>query len=346
MTSTWSSHELVIFNLPGNQIKGFMGLLLRAVASSLAILLLTAGLVGAQVYPSKPVRVVIPWPPGGGNDIAGRIVMQKMSESMGQQFTIDNRGGAGGTIGSDVVAKAPPDGYTILVQSTTHVGNAHLYKTLPYDTLRDFAPVGLITAQMAVLTIHPSLPVKSVKQFVALAKARPNEILYSSAGNGSIPHLSMALLASMTGIKLVHLPYKGGGPAVIALLGGEAQASFATVASVIAHIKSGRLRALGVSAARRSGTMSNVPTIAEAGVPGYEMSPWIGVFAPVGTPKPIIDKLNAEINKALKLPDAAQSLSSHALDPWISTPEEFGARLKADYDKYALLIKLTGARID
>jgi tripartite-type tricarboxylate transporter receptor subunit TctC len=323
-----------------------MGLLSRAVVSAFALLSLTAGLAGAQVYPSKPVRVVIPWPPGGGNDLAGRIVMQKLSEALGQQFTIDNRGGAGGTIGSEVVAKAPPDGYTLLVQSTTHVGNAHLYKQLPYDALRDFAPVGLITGQMAVLSIHPSLPVKSVKEFIALAKARPNEILYSTAGNGSIPHLSMALLVSMTGIKLVHLPYKGGGPAVIALLGGEAQASFATVASVIAHIKSERLRALGVSAARRSGTMPDVPTIAEAGVPGYEMSPWIGVFAPAGTPKPIIDKLNAEINKVLKLPDVAQSLSGHALDPWTSTPEEFGARLKADYDKYAQLIKLTGARID
>ena len=186
----------------------------------------------------------------------------------GQQFTIDNRGGAGGTIGSDLVAKAPPDGYTIMVHSVTHVGNAHMYKKLPYDTLKDFAPVGLLTGQMAVLTVHPSLPAKSVAEFIALAKARPDEILYSTAGSGSIPHLSMALLASMTGIRVTHIPYKGGGPQVIALLAGESQASFATVASVIAHIKSGRLRALGVTAAKRANALPEVPTIAEAGVAG------------------------------------------------------------------------------
>src|SRR3954469_25560112 len=207
---------------------------------------LIAGGVSAQTYPSKPVRVVIPWPPGGSNDVVGRIVMQKVAEFAGQQFIVDNRAGAAGSIGADVVAKAPPDGYTIMVQSVTHVGNAHLYKKLPYDTLKDFSAVGLLTGQMAVLTVHPSLPVKSVKEFIALAKARPNEILYSTAGNGSIPHLSMALLASMTGIKLVHVPYKGGGPQVIALLAGESQASLATVASVIAHVKAGRLRAIGV----------------------------------------------------------------------------------------------------
>ena len=197
-----------------------------------------------------------------------------------------------------------------MVQSVTHVGNAHLYKKLRHDTLKDFAPVGLLTGQMAVLTVHPSLPVKSVKEFIALAKARPGEILYSTAGNGSIPHLSMALLGSMAGIKLVHVPYKGGGPQVIALLAGESQASLATVASVIVHIKSGRLRAIGVSATQRSNALPEVPTIAEAGVPGYEMSPWIGVFAPAGTPKPVIERLNAEINKALKLPDVAQNLSA------------------------------------
>src|SRR3954469_9457128 len=314
---------------------------------SFAVLMGTAAIAAAQsVYPAKPVRVVIPWPPGGGNDIAGRTVMQRVAEATGQTFPIDNRGGAGGTIGTELVAKSPADGYTILVQSVTHVGNAHLYKKLPYDALKDFAAVGLLTGQMAVLTVHPSLPVKSVREFIALAKARPNEILYSTAGNGSIPHLSMALLELTAGIKLLNFPYKGGGSQVIALLAGESQASLATVASVITHIKSGRLRAIGVTALRRSSALPEVPTIAEAGVPGYEMSPWIGVFAPAGTPKPVIDKLNAEINKALKLPDVAQNLSGQALDPWISTPEEFAARLKADYEKYAQLIKVTGARVE
>jgi tripartite-type tricarboxylate transporter receptor subunit TctC len=318
--------------------------ILRSVA--IAAAMFAAGMATAQTYPAKPVRVVIPWPPGGANDIAGRIVMAKVAEALGQQFPIDNRGGASGTIGSETVARAAPDGYTLMVQSTTHVGNAHLYKKLPYDVLADFAPVGLMTVQSAVLTVHPSLPVKSVREFVALARARPDEILYSTAGNGSIPHLGMALLGSMTNTRYTHVPYKGGGPQVIALVAGESQASLATVASVITHIRSNRLRALGLSAVRRSAALPDTPTIAEAGVPGYDMSPWIAVFAPAATPRAIVDRLNAEINRALKLPEIAQNLSNQGLDPWTGTPDEFGARLRADYDKYEKLIKLTGAKID
>ncbi len=307
----------------------------------------TAGVAAAQTaYPAKAVRVVIPWPPGGANDIAGRIVAAKLAESMGQQFPVDNRGGAAGTIGADFVAKAQPDGYTLMIHSVTHLGNAHLYKKLPYDTLKDFTPVALLTSQNAVLTVHPSLPVKTVKEFVALAKSRPGEIVYSSSGNGGIPHLSMALLESMTGIKLVHVPYKGGGPQVIALLSGETQASPATTASVIQHIKGGRLRALGVTPAKRLNALPDVPTIAESGVPGYEMNAWIGLMVPAGTPKAIIDKLNAEANKALKQPEAAQTLADQGLDPWIASQEEFAARYKADYDKYEKLIKMIGARVD
>ncbi len=302
--------------------------------------------VSGQAWPVKPVRVVIPWPPGGSNDVVGRIVMQKVAESLGQQFVVDNRPGASGAIGSEPVAKAPPDGYTIMVHSTTHLGNAHLYKKLPYDTLKDFTPVGTLAAQPGALAIHPSLPVKSVKEFIALAKARPGQINYSSSGNGSAPHLSMALLTSMTGINLVHVPYKGGAPQVTALVGGESQASLATVSTVIVHVKSGRLRALGVSSAKRSNVLLDVPTIAEAGVPGYEMSPWIGVYAPANTPKAIIDKLNAEANKALKHPDVANSLTNQVLDPQPSTPEEFAQRIKVDYEKYGKLIKAVGARVD
>ena len=206
--------------------------------------------------------------------------------------------------------------------------------------------MGLLTVQSAVLTVHPSLPAKTVREFVALARARPGEILYSTAGNGSIPHLGMALLASMTKTQLVHVPYKGGAQQVIALVAGESQASIATVASVVQHIRAGRLRALGLSAVRRSSALPDVPTIAEAGVPGYDMSPWIAVFAPAGTPRAIIERLNGEINRALKLPDVAQNLSTQGLDPWPSTPEEFGVRLKADYEKYGQLIKLTGAKVD
>lgn len=309
-------------------------------------LLSAAGGALAQAYPNKPIRVVIPWPPGGSNDVVGRIVLQKVGESLGQQFVIDNRAGAAGSIGADVVAKAPSDGYTLMVHSTTHVGNATIYKKLPYDTLRDFTGVALLAAQPGVLTVHPSLPVKSVKDFVALAKSRPGQINYSSSGNGSAPHLSMALFIAMSGIKLVHIPYKGGGPQVTALVSGETQASLATISTVLAHLKSGRLRPLGVSSPKRSGTLPDIPTIAESGVPGYEMNPWIAVFAPAGTPKDIINRLNGEINKALRLPDVSQNLASQALDAWISTPDEFDARLKSDYEKYAKLIRLTGAQID
>jgi tripartite-type tricarboxylate transporter receptor subunit TctC len=313
---------------------------------ALIALALAAGAAVAQSYPVKPVRVVIPWPPGGSNDVVGRIVMQKVAEYMGQQFIVDNRAGAAGSIGADVVAKAPPDGYTLMVHSTSHVGNAHLYKKLAYDTLKDFTGVALLAAQPGALTVHPSLPVKTVKDFIALAKARPGTVNYSSSGNGSAPHLSMALLVSMTGIDVVHVPYKGGAPQVTALVSGETQASLATVSTVLVHVQSGRLRALGVSSAKRSGTMPEVPTIAEAGVPGYEMSPWIGVFLPAAAPKELIARLNTEINKALKAPDVSNLLASNALDALGGTPEEFDTRIKSDYEKYGKLIKLTGARVD
>ncbi len=322
--------------------------LLNSVLIAIAATLGSApALVQAQAYPSKVVRVVIPWPAGGSNDVVGRIVMQKLSESLGQQFLIDNRGGASGSIGADVVAKAPPDGYTIMVHSTTHVGNAHIYgKKLSYDTMKDFTGVGMLSAQPGVLTVHPSLPVKNVKEFIALAKSKPGQINYSSSGNGSAPHLQMALLISMTGINIVHVPYKGGAPQVTALLAGETQASFATVGTVINQIRAGKLRPLGLGSTKPSKALPGVPTLAESGVPGYDMSPWIGVFAPAGTPKAIIDKLNAEINKALALPDVVKNLENQALDPSPSTVDQFNKTLQVDYEKYGRLIKMTGAKVE
>jgi tripartite-type tricarboxylate transporter receptor subunit TctC len=308
---------------------------------------LFAGVASAQQYPVKPVRVVIPWPPGGSNDMVGRVVVQKMSEAMGQQFVVDNRAGASGVLGSELVAKAPADGYTIMVHSTTHMGNAHLYGSkLNYDTLRDFTGVGLMSAQPGALTAHPSLPVKSTKDFIALAKSRPGQVLYSSSGNGSAPHLQMALLTAMAGIKLVHVPYKGGAPQVTALVAGETQVSFATIGTVINQIKAGRLKPLGVGSAKRTKQLPDVPTIAESGVPGYEMSPWIGMFVPAGTPRAVIERLSAEMNKALASADVIRRLEAQALDPWTSTPDEFNARLKVDYEKYGKLIRLTGAKVE
>lgn len=320
---------------------------LHITAAALAVLLSAPPAALAQAYPSKPVRVVIPWPPGGSNDVVGRIVMQKVSEALGQQFVIDNRGGASGSIGADVVAKSPADGYTIMVHSTTHLGNAHIYgKKLAYDTLKDFTGVGMLSAQPGVLTVHPSLPVKTTREFIALAKSRPGQINYSSSGNGSAPHLQMALLISMTGININHVPYKGGAPQVTALMAGETQASFATVGTVINHIRNGKLRPLGLGSTKPSKALPGVPTLAQSGVPGYDMSPWIGVFAPAGTPKAIIDRLSTEINKALAIPDVVQKLENQALDPAPSTVDQFNATLKTDYDKYGKLIKLTGAKVE
>jgi tripartite-type tricarboxylate transporter receptor subunit TctC len=300
----------------------------------------------AQAYPAKTVRVVIPWPPSGSNDMAGRVWAQKLTQVMGKPFIIDNRSGAAGTIGADVVAKSPPDGYTLMVHSTTHVGNPWLYKNLPYDTLKDFAPVGLIASQPGVLVVHPSLPVKTVKDLIALAKAKPKSLNYGSSGNGGLPHLSMALLEQMANVSLVHVPYKGGGPAVTGLVSGETQVMIATLASAITQIQSGRLRAIAVSGSERLKSVPELPTISESGLPGYDMDPWMGLFAPAGTPKDIIEKLNKESARVLQMPDVIQQLNMQGAEPRIMTPEQFAKRLTEDYEKYGKLIKLTGATIN
>jgi tripartite-type tricarboxylate transporter receptor subunit TctC len=300
----------------------------------------------AQAYPAKPVRVVIAWPPSGSNDLAGRVWAQKMTQVVGQQFFVDNRGGAAGTIGADVVAKSAPDGYTLLVHSTTHVGNPWLYKKLPYDTFKDFAPVGLIASQPGVLVVHPSYPVKTVKDLIALAKANPKSINFGSAGNGSLPHLSMALFEQMAGVSLVHVPYKGGGPAITALMSGETQVMVATLGSAMTQIQAGRLRAIAVTAGERLKSLPDVPTVAESGLPGYDMNAWMGLFAPAGTPKDIIEKINRETAGVLQMPDVIQQLAMQGAEPWIMTPEQFAKRLTEDYEKYGKLIKLTGTTIN
>jgi tripartite-type tricarboxylate transporter receptor subunit TctC len=307
---------------------------------------LGSALAVAQSYPMKPVRVVIPWPPGGSNDIVGRIVTQKLSEITGQQFVVDNRAGAAGTIGSDVVAKSPPDGYTIMIHSATHIANPHLYGKLPYDTLKDFVAVAPLSVQIGMLIVHPSLPVHSVKEFIALAKSRPAQIVYSSSGNGSFVHLTMAQFASMAGIKMTHVPYKGGAPAAVSIASGETQAQIGTIGAVMQQIKSNRVRPLGVTSDYRVDAFPQVPTLAEAGVPGYEFTAWIGTLAPAGTPKPIVDRLNADIQKVLRMPDVAATLKSQTLDPLVMSPEQFAKRMKSDYDKYERVIKATGAKID
>ena len=312
---------------------------------ALAAVLAAMSSAFAQTYPAKPVRVIIVFPPGGSNDIVGRIVFQKMSEQLGQQFVIENRGGAAGIVGTAVVATSPADGYTLMVQSTTHVANAHLYKKLPYDTLGDFIGVTPMARQVGILVVHPSMPVKSVKEFIALAKRRPNDIIYGSAGSGSFVHLTMALLNSMTGTKMVHVPYKGGGPLSIAILAGEIQTYIATIGSLLPHIQSKRVRPLGVTSDKRTVQFPDVPSIAET-VIGYELTAWIATFTPAGVPKPIVDKLNAELKKALADPDVASKLTAQTLDPMHMTPEQFAQRLKSDFEKYEKLVKLTGAKLE
>jgi len=297
----------------------------------------------AQNYPSKSVRVIVAWPPGGANDIAGRIVAQKLTENTGQQFIIDNRGGASGILGSDVVAKSAADGYTILVHSATHMSNPHLYSKVPYDTLKDFVGVSPLGRQVGMLVVHPSLPVKTVKEFIDLGRKRPNEITYSSSGNGSFVHLAMALINSMSKTQMVHVPYKGGGPAAVAISSGEVQAMTATVGSVIPHINSKRLRPVAVTSEDRITQYPDVPAIAET-IKGYEFTAWVGTFAPANTPKTIVDRLNAEIQKAMKDKGVADRLGAQTLDPMFMTPEQFAARLKSDYDKYGKLIRETGAK--
>ncbi len=318
---------------------------IRLLGAFLGLIVVACGTASAQSYPSKPVRVVIVFPPGGATDIVGRIAFQKVGEQLNQQFVIDNRAGAGGTIGAAFVAKSPPDGYTLMVYSTTIVANAHLYKKLPYDALKDFVGITPIARLVNVLVVHPSMPVRTTKDFIALAKSRPNDISYGSAGVGALQHLSMSLFAHMAAAKMVHVPYKGGGPAALATVAGEIQALLTPISEVLPYIKSRRVRAIAVSSDTRVTQLPELPTIAET-VSGYEFSSWMGSFAPAGTPQTIVEKLNAELRKAVADPGVASNLSAQTLDPMYMTPEEFAKRLRSDYDKFGQVVKLSGARLD
>ena len=305
-----------------------------------------APMVYGQAYPVKSVRVLIPWTPGASNDIVGRVVFQRVSEQLGQQFVVENRAGAASTIGTELVARSAPDGYTILVNSATHVANAHLYSKLPYDPFKDFIGVTALARQVGILVLHPSVPAKTVKEFIAFARARPNQVVYASSGSGAFLHLTMALFNQMTGTRMLHVPYKGGSQAVIALASGEVQAMITGVAGVIQPMKAGRLRPLAVTSAERIAQFPEIPTLAEAGVPGYEFTAWIGSFVPAGTPKTIVDRLNAEVKKALEHPEVAKTLSVQTLDPMYMTPEEFARLMKSDDAKYERVIRISGAKIE
>jgi tripartite-type tricarboxylate transporter receptor subunit TctC len=309
-----------------------------------AVFLLTAscGALAQGGYPAKPVRLVVPSAPGGGTDITARILAPKLSEQLMQQVVVDNRAGAGTMIGTAAVAKAAPDGYTLLMGLSTLAINPAMYKQVPFDPVRDFAPISQIIAAPNMLVVHPSLPVKTVKELVAFARARPNQLNFASAGQGTNPHLSMELFLSMTGVKIVHIPYKGFAPGIIDLVAGHVTVATATMLTGLPHVKTGRLRCLGTTGAKRAAVLPEMPTVSEAGVPGYEASQWYGVLAPARTPKEIVAQLHAALVRIVQSPDIRKRLAADGTDPVGSSPDEFAAHIQRELVKWAKVAKAAG----
>jgi tripartite-type tricarboxylate transporter receptor subunit TctC len=313
----------------------------------LLVSLFVCASVQAQSYPSKPIRIIVPFPPGGATDILARAVGQDLTRQWGQSVVIDNRGGAGGNLGTEAVAKSAPDGYTLVMGTVgTHAINMSLYSKMPYDTVNDFAPVSLVASVPNVLVVHPSLPVKSVKDLIDLARSKPNGVNFASSGNGTSIHLSGELFKTLAGVQMVHIPYKGSGPAMADLLGGQVPLMFDNLPSAIQHIRAGKLRAIAVTSAVRSPALPDLPTIAEAGLPGYEASSWFGILAPAATPKDIVAKLSSAIQSGLQTPEMRERFSSQGAEPIGGTPEQFAAHIKAEIAKWAKVVKAAGAKLD
>jgi tripartite-type tricarboxylate transporter receptor subunit TctC len=312
-----------------------------AVLAGVTLLALNAS---ALDYPTKPIRFIVPNAPGGGTDITSRAVGQKLTEAWHQMVIVDNRAGATGNIGMEIAAKSPPDGYTIVIASATYSAGPATRRNMPYDLVRDFAPVTQLTSQPYVLVIHPAVPAKSVKELIAVAKSKPEGLTYGSSGNGGLSHLSGLMLASLTGAHLIHVPYKGGGPALTDLLAGQINLLFATPLEATPHFKGGRIRELAVSTAKRSPAMPELPTVAEAGVPGFEVNSWYGVLAPVGTPKEIVTRLNQEIVRVLRLPDIIDRFSKDGVEPAGTTPDQFGAHIRSEIAKWKRVVAAASIR--
>lgn len=293
----------------------------------------------AQNYPTRPVRMIVPFAPGGGTDISARVLAEGLTRVLGQTVVVDNRPGAGSTLGTDLAAKSSPDGYTLLLGNISMAFNAALYRKLPYDTLRDLAPVSLVTDQPNILVAHPSLQAKTLGDFVALARSQPGKLTFGSAGSGSGTHLAMELLLMSQRMDLVHVPFKGTGPALTALLGNQISVLFSTYASALPHVKNGRLRAYAVTSAKRTKTLPDVPTVAESGVPDYEYSTWYGLLVPAGVPKPIVDKLSQTTMKVLEMPDVRERYLSQGMDPVPTTAQEFAKLIRAELDKWGKVVK-------
>lgn len=326
----------------------------RAIANGLAAFFLAALWVSSAAraaeavssYPAKPVRVVVPLPPGGGSDLLARIVSPQLAERFAQPFVVDNRAGAGGTMGSELVARAAPDGYTLIVAYTASHGINPAVKKLPYDAVNDFAPVSMLSTAPNVLVVHPSVPAKSVKELIQHIKSRPGQINYASAGNGSAPHLAAEMFAYMAGLNLAHVPYKGAGPGVVDTMAGQVQMMFASMPAALPHVRSGRLRALAVTSRNRAEAAPDLPTAAESGLPGFEVIQWYALLAPAGTPAAIIMRLNGEVARILKVQDVRDKLAAQGMDPGSSTPAEVTVYIRDEIAKWTRLIRETGLKLE
>jgi tripartite-type tricarboxylate transporter receptor subunit TctC len=324
-----------------------MTIMMRACLSLLAFLLPVSAGALAQSYPNKAVRMVVPFAAGAGsNDIMARLIAQRLSDSFGQQVVVDNRPGASGIIGTDIVAKAQPDGYTVLMMSLTHTVNPSLFSKLPYDTVRDLVPVTMVASAPLMLVVHPSVPAKSVAEFIAYAKANPGKLNFGSGGPGTTPHLAGEMLKTMAGIQVTHIPYKGGAPALADLVGGQIQFMLENIPGTLPFAKAGKLRALAVTDLKRSPLLPELPTLDEAGLKGYQIVGWNGLFVPAGTPQAILNKLHAEVVKALARPDVKERLATMGADGVGDTPQHFAAFIKAEIPKWAKVVKDAGLKVE
>ena len=299
-----------------------------------------------EAYPARPVRLIVAFPPGGSVDVVARLVAPRLSESLGQPVVIDNRSGASGNIGTELAARARPDGYTLLIHTIPFVANVHLYSPMPYDALNDFVPIALLSSSPSVLVVHPTVPARSVGELLQLAKSKPGALNYSAAGAGTNPHIAGELLNMLAGVDIVAVQYKGGGPALVAVLGGEIGITFPNISEAVPHVNSKRLRALGVTGARRSAALPEVPTIAESGVPGYEFVTWHGVLAPRGTPGEIVASLNGKLGAVVRSPELSARFAQMGLDVIASSPEEFSAHLKSELEKWGRVIRERRMRVE
>ena len=307
---------------------------------------ITAVPAQAQPFPSRPIRLISPYPPGGGNDVLARLIADKMGDGLGQRVVVDNRAGANTIVGTDIVAKSAPDGHTLVLVPNSFVTNVGFYAKLPYDTVRDFAPIALVALSPQMLVVHPSVPATTVKELITLAKAKPGYYSYGSSGNGSVGHLAMALFDMMAGVKMEHIAYKGTAPAVTELLGGQIPLMMSSMLSVLPQVRAGKLRLLAVSTARRSPAVPDTPTIAESGVPGYEATLWYGLVAAARTPAPVLEKLSSQVEKTLLDPEIIEKLARQGVEPYYYGPQEFARRVRDEIPKWAKVIKDAGIRIE